>query len=137
MTAPPNYALRVLLVDDDEFMLDFACDLLKEMGVRAISTANDGRSALSAFDLASPKPDVILCDLQMPGKDGFQLMEALAERKYKGGVIVLSGQQDRVLHSAELMGQFHQLQVLGTLAKPADRATLQKAIGKLQTPPLR
>jgi CheY-like chemotaxis protein len=132
MDAQPFARLRVLLVDDDSFMLATVSEQLGQLGVVCIATAADGARAIAAFDLASPKPDLVVADLQMPGLDGFQLLTGLAERRYDGGVILLSGQEDRVLNSASLMAQFHQLRVLAALPKPPSRAALERAIEQLQ-----
>ncbi|HAT33827.1 MAG TPA: response regulator [Janthinobacterium sp.] len=127
----PGAALRVLLVDDDAFTLDFVSELLRQLGVADIVTAADGARGIAAFDQASPKPDLVVADLLMPGQDGFHLLTGLAERRYGGGVILLSGQEDRVLNSAKLMARFHQLQVLAALPKPVDRQALGRAIARL------
>ncbi|MEC5161868.1 two-component system, chemotaxis family, chemotaxis protein CheY [Janthinobacterium sp. CG_23.3] len=123
--------LRVLLVDDDALMLDIVGEQLRQLGVVEIATAADGAGAIAAFDQAGAKPDLVVADLQMPGVDGFQLLTGLAERRYDGGVILLSGQEDRVLNSASLMAQFHQLRVLAALPKPPAPEALARAIGQL------
>ena len=130
-TVQSGKSIRALLVDDDKFMLEFVSDLLRELGVKDITTAIDGVQAIAAYDLASQKPDLILCDLHMPGQDGFQLMAILAERGYPGGVVLISGQEARTLKSASLMGQFHELNVLATLEKPIDKKSLAGALAKL------
>ena len=127
MKPSPISSLSVLLVDDDSFMLNLISDLLGELGVRLITTAKDGRTAMHAYNAHTP-PDLVLCDLHMPGQDGFQLMEELARRRYSGGVILISGQEDRILNSATLMGQFHQLHILGALSKPVARARLAELL---------
>lgn len=124
-------ALRVLVVDDDSFMRDFVSNQLHDLGIGSIATAADGRRAIAAVDQAMPRPDVIVIDLVMPGEDGFQLLAGLAERRYDGGVILLSGQPERILSSAALMAQFHQLQVLAALPKPPDRQALGRALARL------
>ncbi|WP_317204318.1 response regulator [Janthinobacterium sp.] len=129
MSAPA--LLRVLLVDDDPFMLDVLEAQLRALGVAAIATAGDGALALAAYEAAAAKPDLIVADLRMPGLDGFELLNGLAERRYEGGLILLSGQEDRVLNSAHLMAQFHQLQVLAALAKPVDAQALARAVARL------
>lgn len=120
--------LNVLLVDDDSFMLEFVTSLLRDLGIRTVTTANDGRKGIEAFDRARAKPNLVLCDLHMPGRDGFQLMEELACRRYAGGVILISGQEDRTLRSASLMAQFHQLHILGALHKPVTGEALTRAL---------
>lgn len=132
MQAPPLARLRVLLVDDDCFMLATLSEQLEQLGVVDIASAADGARGIAAFDLASPKPDLVVADLQMPGLDGFQLLTGLAERRYDGGVILLSGQEDRILNSASLMAQFHQLRVLAALPKPPSPEALARAIAQLR-----
>ena len=124
-------ALRALLVDDDKFMLSVVSDLLRELGVIHIATAANGVAAIQAFDQSPSKPDVVLCDLNMPVSDGFQLMEQLGAKGFTGGVILLSGMDDRTLKSASLMAQFHRLQFLDTLKKPIDKMALRAALAKL------
>jgi CheY-like chemotaxis protein len=123
--------IRSLLVDDDQFMLELIGDMLRELGVKEVDTATDGTQALAALDRTETQPDLILCDLHMPGQDGFQLMASLAERGYAGGVVLISGQEARTLKSASLMGQFHELNLLATLEKPVDKRSLASALAKL------
>ncbi len=123
--------IQALLVDDDKFMLEFIGDLLRELGVMDITTAMDGAQGMAAFDRAASKPNLILCDLHMPGQDGFQFMAGLAGRGYRGGVILISGQDARTLKSATLMAQFHELNILATLEKPVDKMSLANAMAKL------
>lgn len=123
--------IQALLVDDDKFMLEFVGDLLRELGVMNVTTAMDGAQGLAGFDRAVPKPDLIVCDLHMPGQDGFQFMAGLATRGYGGGVILISGQDARTLKSAALMAQFHELNILATLEKPVAKSSLANAIAQL------
>jgi CheY-like chemotaxis protein len=123
-----NADFNVLLVDDDSFMLEFVTSLLRDLGIRTVTTAHDGRQAMAAYDRARSKPNLVLCDLHMPGQDGFQMMEELARRNFAGGVVLISGQEDRTLKSASLMAQFHQLNILGALPKPVTGEALTRAL---------
>ena len=118
---------QALIVDDDKFMQQVLGDMLRELGVSQITTAVNGISGMKAFDRFAHMPDVVLCDLHMPDNDGFQFMEQLAERGYRGGVILVSGMDERVLNSATLMAKFHSLNILATLKKPVDESTLGDA----------
>jgi CheY-like chemotaxis protein len=125
----PLCSLKVLLVDDDSFMLDLVADLLDQMGITSVTAAHDGQRGATLG--CALRPDLLICDIDMPGKDGFQVLESLAEGRFKGAVLMLSGMEARVLNSAALMGRFHHLNLLGVLAKPPTRASLSSALARL------
>ncbi len=128
---PPNQRpLQVLVVDDDTCSITLLDSMLRTLGVRRIETAIGGAAAVTAYDAAKSKPDLVLCDLNMPGVDGFQFIEQLAARGYKGGVVLVSGTSARVRASAELMGRFHRLKVLGTVEKPVRVEHLAEALAR-------
>ncbi len=122
---------RALLVDDDRFMLTVMGDLLQELGVANITAVASGEAAIRAYEQATTKPDLVVCDLNMPGGDGFQLMEQLGLKGFAGGVILVSGMDDRTLNSASLMAKFHRLRFLDSLKKPVAKTALKAALAKL------
>lgn len=64
--------LRVLLLDDDVFMLDVLSDFLAQDGYRILTA----QTAAEGFDiLARHKVQVILCDQCMPLMSGTEFME--------------------------------------------------------------
>lgn len=127
-TATSTLPRHALVVDDDPLMLDMVSDLLRDAGVLRVTRANDGKAGLDALDHAGASADLIVCDLSMPGLDGFELMEKLATRHYTGRVLLVSGTEARVLNSASLMAKFHRLNIVGGLAKPPTRAALAAAL---------
>lgn len=68
----PNY--RVLVVDDNHDAADSFAELVRLMG-HEVDVAYDGSSAL-ATAIARP-PAVVLCDLDLPGMDGYEVARAL------------------------------------------------------------
>ncbi|WP_166879636.1 response regulator [Massilia mucilaginosa] len=126
-------ALHVLLVDDDPFMLELLGSMLNKMGVMRVSQAADGERGVAALDGGRSMPDVVICDIHMPGKDGFQVMEAMAASGYKGAVVLLSGMDARTLNSAALMARFHHLNVLGVMTKPVSRAALSDLLARVRS----
>lgn len=121
--------LHVLVVDDDQFTRELLASMLRKQGVLQVTLATDGERGLAALQGQSA-PDLVICDLNMPGKDGFQMMEGMAAARYKGAVVMLSGMQQRVLNSAGVMARFHQLNVLGVVAKPVSRDGLATLLGQ-------
>jgi len=131
LSTPRNQARRALLVDDDKFMLEVLGDMLLERGVGSVITALNGVAGFEAYERMNPSPDLVVCDLNMPENDGFQFMEKLGACGFAGGVLLVSGMDDRVRKSAALMGKFYRLKLLGTLSKPVDEAALSAALAKL------
>lgn len=69
--------LRVLAIDDDPDALALLKARLEHTGRFSVFTASDGESGL---DLARDiDPDVIVCDIYMPGMGGADVAAALAE----------------------------------------------------------
>jgi len=61
---------RVLVVDDDPDMAGFLTMWLKREGMDTL-VAQDGESAL--MKIMTEAPDLVLCDVMMPGPDGFEI----------------------------------------------------------------
>ncbi len=77
--------LKILIADDDTNI----CDLLKlylENEGYEIVTANDGIKALSAFKIY--EPDLVLLDIMMPRKDGWQVCREIREMSSKPVIMV-------------------------------------------------
>lgn len=68
--------MQILLVEDDIFFQKFYAAKIKESGIDVI-VANDGEDALQK--LTSMRPQLILLDLIMPKKDGFEVLRAVSQ----------------------------------------------------------
>jgi len=66
--------MKILLVEDDKFFREFYAFKLKEKNIE-VGQAGDGEEALQI--IPQFKPDLILLDLIMPKKDGFELLQDL------------------------------------------------------------
>ncbi|WP_225409227.1 response regulator [Stigmatella hybrida] len=62
---------HILIVEDDFYIRDAIRELLEEEG-HTVVCAENGAHGLAALETMRPSPDVILLDLMMPVKDGFQ-----------------------------------------------------------------
>lgn len=92
---------NILIVDDQELNVQLLEQLLGETGYRHISFTMNPREVCSLH--ASNAYDLILLDLQMPGMDGFQVMEGL-KTSLAGDylpVIVLTAQPGHKLRALE------------------------------------
>ena len=68
---PDTKNIKVLVVDDAPSMRALLIAILKSFGIQGIYEASDGNSALTALDKRSV--DLIICDWEMPNKDGLEL----------------------------------------------------------------
>lgn len=64
--------MKILLVEDDKFFRDFYSSKLKEKNVE-VETASDGEEGIAKIQ--SFMPDIVLLDIIMPKKDGFEVLQ--------------------------------------------------------------
>lgn len=81
--------IRVMLVDDSPLFLGaMKAAIEKETNMVVAATASNGQDALTNVPLV--KPDVVVCDVQMPKMSGIEFLKALLPR-YRVPVVVISG----------------------------------------------
>lgn len=117
---------RVLVLDDDRFMLEMLKDMLQSIGVREVYTEAATRLALST--LAEQGPDILICDLALPDMDGIEFLQATAERGFRGSVILLSGMDSGVRDAAGELARVLGLRVAGIFRKPISLDQLRSAV---------
>ena len=74
----PDSRGLILCVEDEPDLQADIIDELRAAGYAAIG-ADDGPQALAILDHL--RPDLILCDIAMPGMDGFEVLERLRRRR--------------------------------------------------------
>lgn len=95
--------MNILLVEDDLFFQNFYSKKLLEQGFR-VEVAGDGNEAL--YKMKQEKPDLVLLDLIMPQKDGFEVLAEVSkiEALKTVPIVVFStlGQEDDVERAKKL-----------------------------------
>jgi EAL domain-containing protein (putative c-di-GMP-specific phosphodiesterase class I) len=125
-------AVRILVLDDESFMLKLLNRILSNLGFTAVTLCDSGRAALE--QIAETGPNLILLDLNMPEMDGIEFVRHLVERHYAGSLILISGEDERMLQTAEKLVQAHKIPILGHLHKPVKPDALSALLEKW-TPP--
>lgn len=86
-------AVTLLIVDDQQIIIDGLCALLgdvKEINIAA--GCNDPQLLMNMVDKYSP--DVILIDLNMPGKDGIECIKEVLALRPNQKILMLTGYDD-------------------------------------------
>jgi EAL domain-containing protein (putative c-di-GMP-specific phosphodiesterase class I) len=132
MNAVDPKSVRIVLLDDDPFMLKLLTHLLAQLGYTHVVACGSGERALEQVAGTDGLVDLILLDINMPGMDGVEFIRRLVDFRYAGSVILVSGENPRILESVEKLIQAHQLTALGHLQKPVRPDELARLIGRLQ-----
>lgn len=122
--------LRVLLVDDDEFVLSIVKRQLQSLAVSSVSTAGNGNEARELLT-QNDAFHLIICDLMMPDSDGVELLREIASLQPDTAIILMSSADRRVLNTAEGIATERGLRVLGTLPKPVTQQALHQLLDQL------
>jgi CheY-like chemotaxis protein len=87
---------KILLVDDDRFLLDIYALKFKASGLE-IETFSSSKEAMNKLE-AGEKYDIIILDIIMPGIDGMEMLKNIKQEKLCEGasVIMLTNQADEV-----------------------------------------
>jgi two-component system chemotaxis response regulator CheY len=106
-------ALKVLIIDDQEFVRTIVKKMLLQIGIGTVVEAHDGTSGLEMAE--RELPDVVVCDVQMRPVDGFGFVKALRGLPHGRAmpVIMLTAHTD-----AATVGRAKELAVNAFLAKP-------------------
>ena len=120
-------SLKVLILEDHPFQLMALHQMLNANQVFDVLTADSVEAA--RLSLLSRGPvDIAICDLQMDGPDGLDLIRHLAQDKQANALIVLSSTDQCVLEGVAQLALSQGLEVLGCLQKPTCAAALHELI---------
>ncbi len=116
---------NILIVDDDPRITRLVRRVAEKVGFSAIEF-NDSIKFAEAYPTLSAS--LIILDLNMPGKDGIELLEFLADQRCESRVMFISGVDRRVLGTTEQLAESRGLKVAGMLQKPVDVAQLRNLL---------
>ncbi len=95
-----NNTIDILVADDENAIADIIKFNLIKQGY-TIRIANDGEETLK--EIEEKAPDLLVLDIMMPKKNGFEVLEIL-RKKYKFPVIILTAKEEESdkIHGLEL-----------------------------------
>lgn len=119
--------IRVAIADDHlMFRQGIAALFLNSPDMEIIAEAADGEEALVMVE--THKPDVLLLDIEMPKKDGIEVLKELQKKKQPTKVLVLT-----MFKSAQFVKNIIKGGAAGYLKKDVGRDILFEAIQKVHT----
>lgn len=119
-----NTHQRLLIIDDDELIVSFLEDYLNDLGydVTAVNSAEDAIQYL----FSNTQFDIVLTDVNLPGKSGLDLLKIIHETRSELPVVVFTGR--RSIDTAISALQFG---AVDFITKPFDLKTVRAVIEKI------
>lgn len=115
-------AIKVMLADDHNLMREGIRQLLEFDGtIEIVGETNDGEECLVA--LRSLRPHVLLLDINMPKKNGIEVLEEIKREKIDVKVLILT-----VHNEIEYLIKAVDIGVDGYILKDSESAELKRAI---------
>jgi DNA-binding response OmpR family regulator len=116
---------RALIIDDEKMFADFVRQVAEGMGyeVRVTDQADVFKETYLDFD-----PTVIILDMVMPGVEGIELVNWLAEEGCSARIMVVTGYNPHYVDFAKTIGSARGLSSVQSYTKPISLADLRKAL---------
>jgi EAL domain-containing protein (putative c-di-GMP-specific phosphodiesterase class I)/ActR/RegA family two-component response regulator len=125
--------LHFLVAEADPRQRRMLVEALAQLGATRVTEVPDAPMALRTLQAGfSPKIDVAILDLALGGMDAMELLRAVADLHSAVRVIVTGDQPAGVLFSVETLIQAHDVDLLGTVAKPVNAAKLSALLDNYQ-----
>jgi EAL domain-containing protein (putative c-di-GMP-specific phosphodiesterase class I)/AmiR/NasT family two-component response regulator len=115
---------RLLVIDDDPAIRQVVAGVARSVGFD-VSVCDSDVTLDACLD---GEADLIILDLVMPVVDGIEVIERLARSHSPARLVLVSGQDRRVLASASRLATAHGLKVAATFAKPFGVAALRACL---------
>ena len=116
--------VRLAIVDNNASIREFIAEISHELGFETRLYENG--DALLKDDAA--EADIILLDILMPGRGGLEIIHALADRKSRARIYLLSSLDEAVLVAMRNAGRDRDLQMPGIIKKPLRAASLRQTL---------
>ncbi len=119
-------SIRIMIVDDHSLMREGIKQLLEFDGsMRVVAEASDGDECLKVLNLQNIDPDVLLLDINMPKKNGIEVLQELKEKRILPNmkVLILT-----VHNEVEYLLKAVDIGVDGYILKDSGSVELKKAI---------
>jgi len=118
----------LIVIDDDQQFADLLGEIAKaaDFDVDVIYDAHDYFEGTKSYS-------IMVLDLNMPTMDGVEVIRKMGTMDHNTHIVLVSGYDDGVLHSAEKLAQEHELNIVGTLSKPLQVSEFMNMLKSIDT----
>ena len=128
-----THTRRILIVDDDPLQVGLLRRQILRTGIAAsVEGHTVAAAALASLAAADAPETLVMLDLNMPDTDGIVFLRRLAEAGFEGGVVLVSGENERIIETAARLAAAYCIDVLGSLVKPVPPSCLQAMLRRWQ-----
>jgi len=128
-----NTESKVLIIDDDPFVLDIYSRKFKERGI-AVETMRDSEATMER--IRAYAPTIILLDLVMPAQDGLTLLKKLKEdsgtREYAVLLVTNTYEEEKIERGMKLGAEGYLIKAVHTPSEVVEKTKeiLDRVAGK-------
>ncbi len=122
---------KLIVIDDEADLASFVCDVAEQAGFDA-EQFNSADAFRKQYDQSA---SIIVLDLIMPEVDGIEIIRFLAEIHSDALLILMSGFDSGVLHSAQKLAVEQGLNIVGSLNKPFRHDELHQLLCQFSVTP--
>lgn len=112
--------LRIFILEDEALILSSFLMSLGKMGYEVCGYALDG--SMAADMILNLEPDLILLDVNLPGKDGLSVLNEVNQKKLIPGIVISGYCSEQLVNKANEIGAF------AYLVKPVNEKQLMASI---------
>ncbi len=96
--APTSMSIRVYIVDDHPLIIDgFRMNFDGHRRISIVGSQTDPKAAAAEINARRKEIDVVLLDIQMPGKTGFEVQKSIRQRQGKPYVVYMTFHVDDIV----------------------------------------